>query len=233
MAVALISNVDAAPGANGGATGAIDTTGATLLVVIVSDFTGVSAAAPTDSKSNSWTGLTAKTQGNVRTAIFYSVPTSVGSGHTFTYASIGGFPAIAVLAFSGSKSSSPFDVENGAVSAAATSRTTGSILPTEDSEVLVAGLGLAAVTGSPSIDGGFTKADEEIFGAGNNFGLASAYLIQTTAGAANPAWSWSTAVDDAAVIASFKVAAVATGGYPGSAVEGRAFQHPPYCDRSY
>jgi hypothetical protein len=40
MAITLVAAVSATPGANGGATGAIDTTGATLLVLSVSAFTG-------------------------------------------------------------------------------------------------------------------------------------------------------------------------------------------------
>jgi hypothetical protein len=110
-----------------------------------------------------------------------------------------------VAAFSGVIASSPFDVENGTGSSSASSLQPGSIMPSQNNKLVIAAVA-SGNNGSPfSINGGFTKNEDEP-GAGNTFDVAMAYLIQTSAAAANPTWTASATVDIAAAIASFKSA---------------------------
>src|SRR5262245_31953689 len=97
-------------------TGAIDTTGATLLILVVGQESAVADCAISDSKGNTWNALTEQVEGAGRGAIYWSRPTSVGSGHTFTAEQTNSFPAICVEAWSGAHAS-PFDQQNGAHSA--------------------------------------------------------------------------------------------------------------------
>lgn len=114
-------------------TSAVDTSGANLLVMIVTGFNPPNNT-PTDSKSNTWTATTAVSG----TRFYYAWnPTSVGSGHTFTW-NENVFAGISVLAFGGVQTSSdPLDTRTG--NAAATSP--GSISPAVSGELFVATIG--------------------------------------------------------------------------------------------
>lgn len=201
MAYAHIASVAvASPGGTPATTSAIDTTGANLIVISVGDG---NSSAPTDSKSNTWTGLTAITGGSTRGRLYYSYAPTVGTGHTFTVPH--SYGAIAVAAFSGA-TAAPFDVENGTFDSdgGGTSQP-GSVTPSENSEIVIAGLGIGGSANTLSINGGFTIAASVDGISGTQYGAAIAYLIQTTAAAANPTWSYSggsTAI--CATIASFK-----------------------------
>ncbi len=184
MAYAIVASVKATPGENGGATAGIDTTGADFLVMVVSIFNQTALLANiSDSKGNDWEELTNYHAGLCDVRIFYVINPTVGSGHTFTFTQSGTFPFIAAAAFSGANTSTPFDQETGAAGG-----TPGSITPSEDNELLITTEGdLTGLT--PSVDGGFTLAEVQAFGSGVNVGGALAYLIQTTATAANPTWT--------------------------------------------
>lgn len=188
-------------------TGTLDTTGATLLVLVLSNYNAV-ATTISDSKGNTWTALTGFNQAsNAHCRIYWSVPTSVGSGHTFTASSTAGYPSISVSAFSGPVRTSPADQQNGAGGASALS--VGSVTPTEDNELLVTGVCCwtsGGGVGPSSVDAGFTFSVSILMDAvPNHYGGGSAYKIQTTAAAVNPAWT-TTASVNAAVIATFRVA---------------------------
>jgi hypothetical protein len=198
----VVSTEKAGPGASA----AVDTSGANFLVACVSGLDadrGIS-----DSKSNTWVELTPKA-GNFSDSVsfFYVANATVGSGHTFT--SVGANTAIAVVAFSGVKVASPFDQENGAVDGASP-RSTGSVTPSEDNELIIAGSGSTGT--SYFIDNGFTIDEQIDVVGGTNFGVAIANKIQTTATAVNPAWTATTAGGINAVIATFK--AEPAGGIP-------------------
>lgn len=208
MAIALVANVASATNSGGTTSGAIDTTGANLLVAVVSDYKATAAPAFTDSKGNTWTGLTAQQNSSQlsRGRIYYAVNPVVGSGHTFTYAATSIFASIYVAAFSGADTASPFDQENGAQNDGAASLATGSVTPSEANELVVAGFG--ATDGGPfGINGGFTITDQLAYSGGNYFGGALAYLIQTSAAAANPTWTPAANAPMVAVIATFKASA--------------------------
>src|SRR5690349_17098966 len=131
--------IDSVSRAGAGATAAIDTTGATLLVAVVSG--GVPAGGVSDSKGNTWVERTA--QGSIgndsETSIWDCLdPTSVGSGHTFSVAAGGGAPSICVEAHSGGPWA--FDAESG-VTEEATPVKPGALTPTEDGSLVVTGVG--------------------------------------------------------------------------------------------
>jgi hypothetical protein len=216
MAWSLIAHAGSnTPGTSGCSTSAIDTTGADLLVVCASQFSGSTPGAVSDSKGNTWTGLTAQSgaggTANAYARMFYVQGGTVGAGHTFTYS--GGFSSFAVLAFSGS-AASPFDVENGAVDPLFHGGfSPGSVTPSQNGSLIVTGTGPVDggttpyfVTGAP-----FTVTDYVGFGFSSpdgQEGVGGAYMFQTTAATVTPTWNWTTgALKSAAVIAVFKPAA--------------------------
>jgi hypothetical protein len=197
-AVALISSVaDSGETDASVTTPAINTTGATLLVVMVSSAT----TSPTlsDSKSNSWNALNIATSaGGQKGQLYYASSPTVGAGHTFTAAGVNTFPAVAVLAFSNVKLVSPFDQQN-------TSNTSqpGSITPSQSNEVIVTGLHVSNLSVPPSIDSGFSVPVYSLHAGGVSYGVAISYLVQTSAAAINPTWN-AGADTYATTIASFK-----------------------------
>jgi hypothetical protein len=198
---------------DGGTTDAIDTTGADLIVVSVSYYAGFGGT-PTvsDSKGNTWAGLTAST-GNTAARLFYCTPAAVGSGHTFTVGGGGTFPAIAVQAFAGAHATAPYTTqESRNSSASATSVQPGSLTPSEDGCVLVTAVSTDAGGSGWSVNESFAGPQVADYAFGASMGGGSAYKIQTTAAAQNPAWAWTGgSTPCSAVMAVFKAAA---GGAP-------------------
>jgi len=190
------------PDGNGVTSSALDTTGADLIVVGVVSFSTNAAPTISDSKGNAWLSAGAGyVNGSRRLQWYYCQAPVVGTGHTFSAAGAGTFDAIAVFATSGS-ASSPLDQQAGNAGSA----TPGSITPTAAGE-LVLTLVTDAQAGSVStaVSGGFTIPDTPLpFVSGQTFAVGLAYLVQTTAAAANPTWSGGVAPGSA--IISFKAA---------------------------
>lgn len=206
MAWTRIANVKAGSGDGNSVTTSgvgVDTTGADLIVLVVSQESGVADVTVSDSGSNVWTQLTEQVEGAGRAAIYYTRPTSLGAGHTFTASQAGSSPGICVEAWRGSRFS-PFDQENGAHNSdAGATIATGSITPTVDGCLVIAA---AASRGqsADSLDGGFTLGNTQAPGASND-AAAIAYLVQVAAAAANPTWTFSAAGGvKIGMIASFK-----------------------------
>ena len=214
MAIALVASVGAKSTNGDGFTSAgINTTGASLLVAGVSSYTAIGTANPTDSKGNTWTGLTDRAVVDSRCRLFYVGNPTVGTSHTFTISTAQTYAALSVCSFSGVVTTSPFDVENGGTSTGATSLATGSVTPSENDEVVVASLGLRnllSVGDTATIDSGFTQETALAGVAAQCLGGAIAYKVQTTAAAVNPTFSWSNSYQAAAAIGTFKVAAGGT-----------------------
>ena len=209
LAYALISNI-AAGSSDAGAsvtTAGIDTTGATLLGLILGSYGLVGLPTISDSKSNTWNQRTRYNSNNYSSVtLYWSVPSSVGSSHTFTASGAGTFPSIAVTAWSGGHASAPYDVENGATGVGVSTLATGSITPSENNCLVIAGLCLGQAE-TETIDSGMTISDSINFASGQHFGVAQAYIVQTTAAAINPTWGALNGQTVAADIASFKAAA--------------------------
>lgn len=215
MTIAHVVSTSATFGASSGGTSAIDTTGADLLVVVVSSYYGAAAPTLTDSKSNTWTvaqNFDGSGAAGNRLRMYYCLGGTVGSGHTVTCTISGAYGSIAFAAYSGVLSSAALD--QGAItgSAGLTSIQAGSVTPTEGNEIVIAGLGYETASATASIDGGFTKRVNDNPQSGVSYGVALGDLIQTTATAANPTWSWTGAGEASAVIATFKSAGGGGGG---------------------
>lgn len=207
MAIALVSNVARVLD---GTTASIDTNGATLLAVMAWD----NSSPPTvsDSKSNTWvTALTACSSSFSGVGkIFYVENPTVGTGHTFTIAGLN-LGGICVAAFSGVKTSATaFDAENTAN--AQSSPTSTALTPNENDELVVTGH-VKTFTGTPTVGNGFSVTDIVPGVNGVNYGGGLAYIVQTSAGSANPAWTFSSG-DMGVALACFKAAAGGGGGNP-------------------
>lgn len=213
MSIALVAHTLWNPGSGGGTSSAIDTTGANFLILCASTYAGGSFSTPSDSKGNTWTPLTRQNNGGASACQFFYVENpTVGTGHTFTYSAASSFPTFTVAAFSGVKAASAFDVENGAFSGSnITSFQPGSVTPSQASELIVTGICVdGSGLDSASINSSFTIIDSIAALSGSYVGGGLAYLVQGAAAAVNPTWSWTTTQAPAAVIATFKQAAVAT-----------------------
>jgi hypothetical protein len=213
MAVALVAHV-AASGLNTTTSAAIDTTGATFLVLHMAFYSGATAPTISDSKGHTWVGLTLQDSGGVVTQLFYVVNPTGGTSHTFTFTGTNINGAMSVAAFSGTLGTGVYDGhENGAVSSSGvTSRTTGSVTPSQSGCLLIAGLGLGGAISALVINAGFTITDTVSFVGGTHYGGSLAYFVQGAAAAINPTWSWTTATDCSAAIGVFKAAVVS---FPG------------------
>lgn len=220
MAFALIANVAAkSANSNGFTTAGINTTGANLLVATVADANTLDSTV-SDSNGNTWVKLTNR-QIIQRCVLFYCInPGAVGAGHTFTLVGTATFGSLYVQAWSGVDIAAGFDKENGASAAGAASIATGSVTPANNDSLLVAGLN-SDTTNTISINGGFTISDQLTTNGGVAVGGAMAYLVQTTAAAANPTWSWTGANNPNAAIAVFKAGAGGGGGARARLVGGK------------
>lgn len=211
MAITRIGVSGHAGGLNGATTAAVDTTGANFIVLAIAYNTGATATV-SDSKSNTWTALTARDAGTgADVRIFYCMAPTVGAGHTFTVSASGAAPAIAFDCFAGVKTSAAFDVESGAATTSVTTIAAGSITPTQDGDLIFACLGLSTAETSPTPTNA-TATEHQVFVSGTNYGLDIGYAIQSTATAVNVSWSWSTSTQAATAVAAFKAVANLTSG---------------------
>lgn len=188
---------------SGATTDAVDSTGCSLLVAGYASRINIPTL--TDSKSNAWTALTEYAPSSSRVRLYYCAAPTVGSGHTFSVS--GGsatYGTVFVLGFSGT-AATPFDKESGSGGTGGTSRQPGSVTPASNGSVLVSMLSASTTTTNPLIDGSYTA--HALSGTGVNQNSGIAYLIQTTATASNPTWSWTGNDHNAATIAVFSPAA--------------------------
>lgn len=194
----------------------INTTGADLLVLILSSDGSVALPSIVDSKGNTWIGCTERDEGtDLRCRIYYVRGGTVGSGHTFSANGPAKLASIAVLAFAGSVAS-PLDQQNGAAATSVSSKQPGSVTPTQDGEVIIFGASTQALGVSATVNSGMTLGPANV--AENNSpspgmcrGVASAWLEQGAAAAINPAFAFSGATNVAVAIATFKFAAAPAG----------------------
>lgn len=188
-------------------TSAIDTTGSNFLAIWVAYDDFGSAPVITDSKSNTWTPLTAIGTSTPVGRFYYcenpNPVTGVGTGHTFTATGSFNFPTLCVGAWSGVRTSSSFDAQNGLGQNAVTSIQPGSITPSLNGELVLIGLGLnsADAASDPS---GYSRASGTAGDGANHVGGFMDYKIQPTAGPENPTWTWTNSTTAVTSIACFK-----------------------------
>lgn len=202
--------------ANAVTTDAIDTTGATLLVVILSDHAGTSPVS--DSKGNTWTALTAQAAVDVGGGIggavrlHYVINPIVGTGHTFTGGSPASGPAIAIQAWD--IVDPVFDDENGGHTGAVLVQNvvnTGPVLPPRSGALIITGYSDRLVSsGGLVVSAPFSPYLDAIHAiAGQNYAIGSAAYVQPLRDAIAAEWSLTTSfsIGMAAAIASFLTSA--------------------------
>jgi len=199
MAITYVAGTTATPGASGGTTAAIDTTGATLLVVSVSYYGVGTAPTVTDSKGNTWTALTMHGGTIPRHQLFYALTPTVGTGHTFTASGSGFYPAIIAQAYAGVGT---FQTDTGAVTAGAASLASGSVTPSANGALVVAGMSGQSGTSVTLAPAGFAVTHSP-FAAGTSMQGALAWLVQATAAAINPTWTFAGSQEAGATTAVF------------------------------
>lgn len=182
-------------------TGAIDNTGATVIVAYESCLYGnaTTSVVITDSSSNTWSSLTLQgpvTGGGtvVFGQLFYVVGPTVTASQTFTETSNQTACTLFVASFSGTLSSSALDTSSGANSGSTVNPSTiqpGSITPGASGELLISGLATYCVTSCTTtpvaINSSFSTIDTANPNTQSDGGLA--YLVQSVAAGINPTWS--------------------------------------------
>lgn len=194
-AITVLSNT--ATGSTGGlnvTTSGIDSTGGSLIVMAVCDYSIVSAATISDNKTgNVWQSTGSfSAASSIRERILYSTGSAsgFGSSHTFTATCGGGlcYPVIAVAVFSGTTQTNPLDKSTGNSASGVLSIFPGSLTPTNNDSLVVSGLGFDV--SNTVVVTGMSILNQIDYLAANHFGCGFAYAIQTTATASNPEWSW-------------------------------------------
>ena len=202
-AIALIASTSAgSANKNNVTTTGIDTTGAKLIVVAVTGAGNVDQIVLTDSNSNTWipvTALTAPTY--TRAQLYYCINPIVGAGHTFTGTRTTSWPVVSVAAYSVTGSVQLESVSDGAQTiSTVTSQQPGSLTPSINGALLATAESTVVAT-SIAINSSFSKASTDL--GSNNFGGGLGWLVQATAAAVNPTWSWSGASRGSTVMACF------------------------------
>ena len=200
----------------GSTSSAINTTGASLLVIVEFCYNGPDPASysPNDSKSNSWHYIQTYTGNHTSIGIWYAWAPTVGTSHTFSAPSGCSYGHIDITAYSGVQTlSNPLDKQNGyGVSKAATIQP-GSITPTVNGELIVSACASVLSSGAVTVDSGFAVQNSW---TNNSVYFSDAYLVQSTAAAINPTWTvpgYSGSYGEVAVVASFKPASITAKGF--------------------
>jgi hypothetical protein len=193
--LATVAAVSASPGSSCSATtAAIDTSGASILVVAVTT-QGLSGTV-SDSEGNTWTALTQSAGGSTAISrLYYCLSPSTSASHTFTVSSLA-YPVIYALAASGVTTYEEEDVVGGT----AASSTSGCSVAGTYAESLVVSAIQIWTSNTGAMDSGFTTIQTD-FSSGINYGAAFAYKV--TATPISPTWSWASSDEYAAAMASF------------------------------
>ncbi len=215
MAIALVAKTSAASSDTTSiTTSGINTTGATLLTLFISNYELTTANTITDlvgGNSNTYVPLTVQMNTGQNRGRWYYVNSNtphVGSGHTFSAVDGGGgasYPAIFVYTFSGTHAT-PLDSENGTNAGGSNTSTqfNGGVSPGQAGSVILAGWAWynGGETGI-SINSSFSTPDTIVTASTNIPGGAS-YLIQGGAASVDPTVLWTGVDAVAACIVAFK-----------------------------
>lgn len=195
-----------------------DTSGATLLVAVVSTYRAVGATygGMTDSLGNTWRTATGFGGLSYGCRISYSYDhggsaLSTGAGHTFGTTNNGSvsFPAIVVYSFVGTDTTSAVFVvpDTGTANSSTGTYAPGPITPAVG-DLLVSGM-VDNVSGSLTIGSSFSAVTTTGPVGGGSVRVGAAYLIVSSAVSTNPQWNSSTDEHEV-VMARFLVGAGAT-----------------------
>lgn len=186
----LATTISTTGGGGGATTPAINTIGASIL--IVSLMGGTAFAAPTDSAGNTWVALTGYQFGG-SARIFYCLNPTTSAAHTFT--STAAFPVIGAIA---AKNVTAFNEESGLV-AGSTNSVSVSLALVKPKCLVVTAIGGNIPGTFDGIDNDFIILKNDYEG-GVNYGGAMAYNIVDTP--VSLLWNF-TILDVGCVIASF------------------------------
>jgi len=198
-------------------TSGIDSSTSGFVAVAVSDYAGASLGTVLSRDAHGPTALTSYTDGAsvCRSTIYYFANYSGRANDYWQYSGGTTFPSIAVIGFSAVVTSSPYDsgTNHGAGNTGLTNLQTGSASPSQGGDVLLAALAVnSGASDTYTIDSSFHIQEHQANVAANALGITFAYLIQTSASAVNPKFSWQTSQGAAATIAAFKAASPPAGG---------------------
>lgn len=188
-----------------GTSSAIDTRGATLIVVVTAGVL-VGSGNVSDSKGNSpyTEAVSATGPSTLRNTISYFSNPLTDAAQTFTVTGTG--VAFEVLAFSGIlTTASPLDQTN---SSGISGTQAGPITPTQDNEVVISSPSSAGAS-HWSVNGGYAISDQSFPNLSGNQS-ATGYLVQTSAVMTNPTWTDSGTGSEAVTVASFKATPTAS-----------------------
>lgn|SRR5262245_49038592 len=178
-------------------TPAINTTGASLLIVYLIHY---NATTPTmtlsDSKGNTWVPTWTAihpTSTFITMSGFYVAGGTVGTGHSFTASGISTVSAMTVAAYQGTRIAGVRGTPAGPAYTSASSLSPGTLIPGIDGALMTTAIGRAGDTSGDSIDSGFGIKQNVPYVGGMNFGISLADKIQTTAANETPTWSWTSA----------------------------------------
>lgn len=169
----------------------ISTIGASLIVLIGASYSLSTEPTPTDNEGNTWIPLTPQVGPfNSRLHGFYCSAPTTNANHNFSFSGPTNFPALAVLVYSGTNLTTPFDVESGNISLNSPAQG-GLVTPTNTGSVVISATS-SSYNGEPTVDSGLSVVDGAAAVGGQNWALAVADEIQTTPTPVNPSWSGST-----------------------------------------
>jgi hypothetical protein len=203
---ALVASGQFSNNSSGGTSSALNTTGATLLVITETHFQGSGRPSPSDSLGNTWNIVVCAGSGQ-ETCLYYAANPTVGASQTFTVSQAGSYIGFQILAFSGVPTSSPLDQSSsGAGASVSTIQASPSLTPSTANNLVVSGFGYnGTALPSATINGGFTVTNQQPFNAGVGFGNGAAYLFQSATTSVNPTWTLGgTAATAGTVMAVFK-----------------------------
>lgn len=190
----------------------LNTTGATLIVAVLTATSTPTISDSVGGQSNAWNYLTSATGAGNVTRIAYAYANTgggalqTGASHVFTPA--GGAACLAVYVFSGTLTTAAvFDSANqssGNASGSPTSFQPGTITPTSG-DLVICGFGNNGTVNTCTINSSFTGLLRQTNGA--NFEIiGGAYLLNAANSALNPTWSGNANATSACVIACFQSA---------------------------
>lgn len=184
-------------------TPAVNTTGATLMVVMLYDFQGTLSGTLTDNQSNTWTlagGATYTDGASCRLRCYFCVNPTTNASHTLNYTSAAAsYPTIIMKAYAGTTTR---DQQAGTGLASASSGQPGSITPAQDSALVVTAACVAAGS-APTVSSPYSVVGSAGFVNLQRFASIYADNIQTARTATNPTITYGASAVSAIMIVSF------------------------------
>lgn len=175
------------PASSGGTSTQADFTGANLLVAnYVASFAAPDPIAFSDSEGNTWNFVSGRADARVetKTGLFYAYPAIVSATQTFT---IGGGHQFQAATINGYRVGVGYLSSNsGATTDNVSSLQPGSITASASPCLVVVNVGASNGVASTTygVDLSFDITNQKV--QGTNYGIAQAFLFQTTASAVNP-----------------------------------------------